>query len=94
MTSWRFTRRFERLHGTPPGEYLRSAQLSRAKELLRSTPLPVHVIAARTGYSCTRTFHRTFRRSTGMTPDEYRRATPHATLLDRPSEQPASEAVV
>jgi transcriptional regulator GlxA family with amidase domain len=81
VSSWSFTRRFERLHGTPPGDYLRRAQLSRAKDLLRTTPLPIHVIATAAGYSCTRTLHRSFRRATGITPDEYRRRERHPAIL-------------
>jgi transcriptional regulator GlxA family with amidase domain len=40
--------------------------------LLRSTGLSMRVIASSCGFSCTRSFHRAFKRATGMTPHAYR----------------------
>lgn len=73
VSSWSFTRQFARLHGAPPGAFFKRAQLARAMELLRSTSLSLRAIASSCGFSCTRSFHRAFRRRTGMTPSEYRR---------------------
>ncbi|MGK2855985.1 MAG: helix-turn-helix transcriptional regulator [Thermoanaerobaculia bacterium] len=73
VSSWAFTRRFERLLGESPGAYFKQAQLQRAKSLLLDTDEPVRAVAAMCGFSCARSFHRTFRRATGLTPRAYRR---------------------
>lgn len=45
-----FSRQFKRQTGVPPYEYLLSLRLSKAKELLKTTELPVHEIACQCGF--------------------------------------------
>ncbi|MFC0672795.1 AraC family transcriptional regulator [Brachybacterium hainanense] len=68
--------RFRRATGSTPGRYLRQVRLDRAMEELRSTDLPVAVIARRTGYGSAESFVRAFRARTGCTPGRWRRASP------------------
>ena len=56
-----------------PGEYLIRLRLTRAKELLRATDLPVSEIAYRVGMENTSYFISVFRAREGATPQQYRR---------------------
>ena len=47
-------------------------RISRAKELLTETDLPVAEAAYRSGFSDVNNFIRTFKRDTGLTPLRYR----------------------
>jgi len=48
-------------------------RLERAKRLLLETDLPCHSIAVEAGFGSLKTFNRTFRRSEGATPQNFRR---------------------
>ena len=72
LSPWSFTRRFARIHSSPPGYCLKRARILIAMDLLRITDVPVSSIAESCGFSCPRSFHRAFRRDTGMTPSQYR----------------------
>lgn len=52
--------------------YFENARIRRAEELLASSALPIDSIAERAGFGTRVTFFRAFKRSTGMTPDEFR----------------------
>lgn len=65
--------RFRALTGYSPKQYMMLSRLSRARELLISTSLPVGEIASMTGFSDVNNFIRSFKRETGMTPAQYRR---------------------
>lgn len=65
--------RFRALTGYSPKQYIMLSRLSRARELLISTSLPVGEIAAETGFSDINNFIRSFKRETGVTPAQYRR---------------------
>ena len=56
-----------------PGEYLTRLRLTRAKELLRATDLPVSEVAYRVGMENTSYFISVFRAREGATPQQYRR---------------------
>lgn len=56
-----------------PNQYLTNIRISRAKELLRMTRIPVSAIAEETGIENTSYFIRIFRDHEGMTPAEFRR---------------------
>ncbi len=71
-----FTRRFAQATGLPPVRYVREARCERAASLLGATQLSVKEIAARCGFESANYFCRVFRRSTGMSPNEYRRRRP------------------
>ncbi|AEI45411.1 helix-turn-helix domain-containing protein [Paenibacillus mucilaginosus] len=64
---------FRRAYGTTPYAYLLSLRIRKAKELLGggASP-PIHVIAGRVGFRDASHFIATFRRLTGMTPEQYR----------------------
>jgi AraC-like DNA-binding protein len=57
--------------------YLRLRQIERAKELL-GNGATAREVAAGAGFGTVRTFYRSFRRSTGMTPTEFHGAMAHS----------------
>ncbi len=67
-----FKRRFKKVTGLSPIEYVQSLRLEEAKQMLETTDLPVEEIAAAVGYDDT-FFRRLFRRRVGVTPGAYRR---------------------
>jgi len=64
---------FKRFTGTTFANYLTSIRIEEAKKLLETTYLPLRVIAEELCFSDGAYFSRTFKRSCGMTPSEYRR---------------------
>jgi AraC-like DNA-binding protein len=61
-----------RLAGCSPKDYVLSIRLSRAKDLLASTDLPVAAVARRVGYDDPAYFTRLFARRAGLPPSEFR----------------------
>ncbi|NUR92177.1 MAG: helix-turn-helix domain-containing protein [Nonomuraea sp.] len=61
-----------RLTGTSPKEYLLSVRLSRAKDLLATSELPVAAVARRVGYADPAYFTRIFTRRVGLPPSTFR----------------------
>ena len=59
-------------------EFIDGLRINEAKNLLRNTRQSVESIAAEVGYENVRTFFRVFKRTTGMTPGEYRKEIPTA----------------
>lgn len=59
--------------GQTPNQFLVNTRISRAKELLRMTEIPVAAVAEETGIENTSYFIRVFREHEEMTPAEYRR---------------------
>lgn len=72
ITPVRLTRAFRGSVGSNISEFLKSRQLEMAKVLLERTELSTEAIAVRAGFGTPRTFYRSFRRSTGMTPSAFR----------------------
>lgn len=66
-------RRFKRATGTTLIEYLQNLRVEEAKHLLETTDLPTDAISVQAGYEDGSFFRRLFRRSTGLTPGQYRR---------------------
>lgn len=62
----------QHLHMSPQ-EFLTSAKIMHARELLAATSLPVADVAASSGYHNSFAFSRAFKKATGMTPTEYRK---------------------
>lgn len=62
----------EHLHTTPK-EYLKSYRLSRARELLKVTNLPISAIAESCGYSDPLVFSKAFRQAYQITPSNWRK---------------------
>ncbi len=64
---------FHKETGITFSEYLTSCRINRAKELLTQTQEKIAEIAARAGYNDKRHFCKTFKRITGVTPQDYRK---------------------
>ena len=73
ISKYHLQRSFRQYFGQSPGEYLTSLRLTRAKELLRATDLPVSEVAYRVGMENTSYFISVFRAREGATPQQYRR---------------------
>lgn len=58
--------------------YLNSYRIEKAREMLRTTDLPITVIALDCGFETLRTFNRVFLNTAGATPREYRNASKQA----------------
>lgn len=63
---------FKEQSGVNFSDYLESLRMNRAKELLRTTDLPIKEIVDLTGYYSSNTFGRAFRRIHGISATEYR----------------------
>lgn len=66
-------RRFKMATGTTLIRYIQNLRLEEAKRLLESEVTAIEEIANRVGYENASFFRRLFRRSTGLTPGQYRR---------------------
>ena len=73
VSKYHLQRSFRRCFGQSPGEYLTRLRLTRAKELLRATDLPVSEVAYRVGMDNTSYFISVFRTREGTTPQQYRK---------------------
>lgn len=69
-----FERRFTAETGTTPMRWLNGARIDRARELLETTDATVTRISQLCGLGTPANFRQHFRRATGTTPREYRRA--------------------
>lgn len=67
-----FRKKFRRVTGMPPGQYLQQLRLNRACEWLRHDRLTITEIAAQLGYESVFYFSRLFKRKLGMSPSGYR----------------------
>ena len=67
-----FVRRFKAATGRQPGAYLQALRISAAKAMLERDDRPIQSISADIGYDDVAFFRALFKRSTGMTPAEYR----------------------
>lgn len=72
-TCW-FIRSFKQSIGMPPRKYLTSIRVSKARELLESTDYGVGEIGNIVGYENPLYFSRIFKKQTGISPAEYRKA--------------------
>lgn len=66
-------RRFKAAAGVTLIEYLQNLRIEEAKRLLESGQMPVDEISVEAGYEDPSFFRRLFKRSTGLTPSQYRR---------------------
>jgi YesN/AraC family two-component response regulator len=63
---------FKQLTGKTPNAYLASIRINHAKELLRTTEMPIATVALESGIENTSYFIRLFKSFEGMPPGEYR----------------------
>ncbi|MFZ0559387.1 MAG: AraC family transcriptional regulator [Methylovirgula sp.] len=74
LSPYHFSRAFKESFGVPPHRYHMSRRVEAAKNLLGGTATPVTEIALRLGFSEASSLSAGFRRLTGASPSEYRRA--------------------
>lgn len=74
MSRSAFAREFSRAMSLSPMEFVARTRLHHAAELLRSTDMPVKVIAANIGFASRSHFSRAFRDGYGADPSAFRRA--------------------
>ncbi|MFE6892593.1 GlxA family transcriptional regulator [Streptomyces sp. NPDC057694] len=67
-------RRFREQTGTTPLQWLHLARIRRAQHLLETTGHPVERIAAQVGFGSPTAFRDRFKRTTGVSPQAYRRS--------------------
>jgi AraC-like DNA-binding protein len=73
MTPRTFRRQFQSVMGMSASEYVISARINHARELLGMTQLPIKKIAEQLGYKDVSFFTRQFKKVTGVAPAAYRR---------------------
>jgi AraC-like DNA-binding protein len=67
-----FVREFTRRYGISPGARWRTLKLERARDMLRTTELPVEEIAVACGFASSNAFGRAFRQRYGQSPGKAR----------------------
>jgi AraC family transcriptional regulator len=72
LSRFHFSRAFRRAVGESPLAYVARRRLEIAKTLLRTTPLPIADVAARSGFNSASYFCAAFQRAFGRSPREYR----------------------
>jgi transcriptional regulator GlxA family with amidase domain len=65
-------RMFRAETGTTVGEHVEAVRVDAARRLLESDDTAIGVVARRCGFGTVETFHRAFKRRTGITPGEHR----------------------
>ncbi len=68
-----FAKRFKSMVGETMFQYLTSLRMQKARDLLRTTQLPVYEISERSGYESELAFIRTFKKHAAMTPKQFRK---------------------
>ncbi|KAA5541962.1 AraC family transcriptional regulator [Roseiconus nitratireducens] len=74
MSRYQLDRRMRRIFGLTTGQWLLQRRIDRAQRALRQTDSPIASIAMDVGYGDQSAFTRQFRRTTGMSPRDYRLA--------------------
>ena len=76
-----FKRRFRTATGYTPVAYVQALRIEEAKHMLEATQEAIDAIAHEVGYEDPAFFRRLFKRSTGVTPSDYRRRFQKAAYL-------------
>lgn len=74
LSRYHFSRAFSRATGLAPHAFVVARRIEAAKTLLRTSELPVEMIAQRCGFRGGPHFATSFRRATGRRPSDYRRS--------------------
>lgn len=69
-----FSATFKQIFNTTPKAYVNTIRIAKAKNMLEFTDLPIKKIAVNCGFSSLNTFFCAFRKSTDMTPAEFKRS--------------------
>lgn len=72
VTKTHLTRLFHQSFGISPLQYILRKKVQHAQELLLTTDLPVHTVAAIVGFDDASYFIRVFKKNIGFTPQDYR----------------------
>ncbi len=72
MSSSQFSRQFKKQTGKSPYDYLLGIRLTKAKELLKNTSLPISEISYRTGFANESNFIYFFKKQEGISPLKFR----------------------
>ena len=72
ISKYRLCREYTTVFGISPLQYLNQRRIDAAKDLLRTTNIPVHEVSTSVGFENTNHFINLFKRSAGMTPNVYR----------------------
>lgn len=72
MSMYQLDRRMRRVFGLTTGQWIIQARINHARKLLVQTEFPIAAIAMEAGYADQSAFTRQFRRSTGLSPSEFR----------------------
>lgn len=73
MSVYQLDRRMRRVFGLTTGQWVLKTRISHASRILVDTNIPIADVALEAGYADQSSFTRQFRRSTGLSPTEYRR---------------------
>lgn len=79
LSPYYLIRRFRCVYRQTPHQYLVQRRITRAKELLRNTDLPITEICAAVGFESLGSFSLLFRKSAGLSPSAYRLSTQPTT---------------
>ena len=72
LSPYHFIRLFRRIYKQTPHQYLVQQRIARAKELLRTTELPITEICIAVGFESLGSFSTLFRKVAGISPSAYR----------------------
>lgn len=72
MSKFHFLRIFKNIYGCSPYHFLKQVRMGRARYLLQTTDLPVHEIAAHTGFDEPNSFYPVFKKFFHKSPSEFR----------------------
>jgi transcriptional regulator GlxA family with amidase domain len=72
LSAYQLNRRLKDLLGITARQLLTKSRIDTASRLLRTTTLPIGDVAQSSGYCDQSAFTRQFRKSTGLTPRQYR----------------------
>ncbi len=81
ISKFHLQRMFSKFVGMSPAEFQQKIRMLKAKELLRTTTLPVSLIAEKVGIESTSYFISAFRKQEGTTPLKYRAAWSNNQIL-------------
>lgn len=73
ISQFHFSRLFKQSMGISPHQYLLQQRVERAKQLLKSSKLAIAEIALQCGFNSQSHLGKSFRKATGMTPNDYRK---------------------
>ena len=73
LSNSRYITLFTKEFGKTPSEYIIDLRLSRARELLSTTNMPIGQVGALSGYKDQYFFSKIFKKHTGMSPQEFRK---------------------